>query len=227
MEREAPKSVVILEGLEGRLCFSKAPLVPPLALPPEVSYPMPSQVINRVLYVEGTHRADVISLTVGANRSIVVAVNSDVRTYAPGDFRSVVINGGRSDDLISVGSERRAIVHSVLAWGGLGHDTIQGGQGNDELHGQSGWDVMYGSRGNDLLMGESQTDTLRGGDGDDTCFGADGNDLIAGDGGTDVLWGGVDADRFVIEVGEPRKQVNDPSRLDVVFENDGTIFSKS
>jgi hypothetical protein len=41
------------------------------------------------------------------------------------------------------------------------------------------------------------------------------------------MWGGVDADRFVIELGESRRQVNDPSRADVVYENDGTIFSKT
>jgi len=216
----------MVECLESRkLLASTAALV--LAVEPTVSFPLPSQIVKKVLYVEGTHRGDSITLSVRDDGFTLVTVNANSAAYDPALYTSIVISGGRGDDVTSIGSSRRQILTKTIQWGGLGDDKLTGGQGGDELHGGVGNDVLLGGEGNDVLLGEKQGDILRGNAGDDSLFGGDGDDLISGDEGTDVLYGGTGFDRFVIEIGETRKQANDPGRGDTLLVNDGTVFHKS
>ncbi len=215
-------SAKMVECLESRTMLSaSAPVT--LSNPPVSSPPLPAQIIHKVLTIEGTRAAEVISIRVGDDSSIIVDVGAQEFTFSSSSYKSILINAGRGDDLVSIGSVRRPIFAPALVWGGLGNDTISSGAGNDELHGGSGWDSIFGGAGNDIVVGESQSDTLFGGDGDDTLLGGESDDIIVGNAGADIQYGNAGSDLFVIEPGESRRrQVSDPGNGDTSIVNDGT-----
>ena len=105
----------------------------------------------------------------------------------------------------------------VVAYGGVGNDTLHGGSGNDELYGDletsgqsdigaavgddilnghDGDDMLDGNGGNDLEFGGKGNDVLYGKDGNDTMDGGDDNDKLYGDNGDDILSGGSGNDQL-------------------------------
>jgi Ca2+-binding RTX toxin-like protein len=137
-----------------------------------------------VLHVEGTRRADVISVasaTLGKNQraGLQVTVNDQTFFFRLKGIARVEIVTGDGDDLIH---------------GGAGDDLLLGGAGNDSLRGNPGADTLDGGAGDDDLAGESDyldlmpsdtpqrnkdyLDVLAGGAGADTFYTHDGKDQI-------------------------------------------------
>ena len=80
-------------------------------------------------------------------------------------------------------------IHSIVAMGTPGNDTLNGTNANDTLfgnggddvlNGYGGEDVLEGGDGNDIVFGDSYDDTLYGNDHNDTLFGGDGIDWLQG-----------------------------------------------
>jgi Ca2+-binding RTX toxin-like protein len=89
----------------------------------------------------------------------------------------IVIEGGRGEDYIGLGSAANATA--------FGH--LYGGDGNDKVFGHLLGDFLYGGEGNDFISGSSTTLPVVGGV--PVPFEASGNDHLYGDGGTDALYG--------------------------------------
>jgi Ca2+-binding RTX toxin-like protein len=143
------------------------------------------------LYVEGTHRADII--TVGhdynTSASVRVAVNGRVVSHIPvAGIKRIRVAGGAGDDQIVVGPETRdgmAFIPEFVAlsiplelYGNDGNDTLVGADGPDTLDGGAGNDELAGGDGNDLLRGGPGRDTIRGNAGVDSIPDADPDDTV-------------------------------------------------
>lgn len=102
------------------------------------------------------------------------------------------ILGRGGNDVITVSS---AFTAKVVAYGGLGNDTITGGGGDDLLFGgdtaKPGFQLLMND-GDDVLMGGGGSDILRGGTGNDQLYGQGGIDYLYGEVGNDHLDGGND-----------------------------------
>ncbi len=142
------------------------------------------------------------------------------------------IDAGDGDDIISFAA---TLLGDVVAYGGVGTDTIQLGGGDDKAYGNDGDDSVVGGAGNDLLYGDSKArdgnvvgndylsggdghDTLLGGAGADTLYGDDGNDRLHGDDGDDSLYGGAGDD--YIEGGAGQSYVEGGAGNDNIFGGD-------
>ncbi|QDT01147.1 G8 domain-containing protein [Adhaeretor mobilis] len=121
-------------------------------------------------------------------------------TFDKAVVSSIVFYGKGGDDSFSNSTDL-----SVVAFGDLGNDTLQGGSANDRLYGGlgadrllggSGDDSLYGAEGNDELHGEEGDDYLLAGSGDDILLGHDGVDSLIGGSGNDHLEGGQGSDRM-------------------------------
>lgn len=164
------KSRLALETLEDRLVLS-------------------ATVMNGNLYVYGTAKSDVITVTpttMGGKAAYKVVDNGVTKTYAasaiPGG--KVYLYGGAGHDKLT-----NATKLQTIAYGQDGNDVIHGGKGNDMLDGGAGADAVYGHEGNDALYGRQGADQL---------FGGAGNDLLDGgdDAAVDMLYGQAGKDRF-------------------------------
>src|SRR5215218_386661 len=61
--------------------------------------------------------------------------------------RSVTVDGGAGDDLLTGGAEDDQII------GGEGNDYLAGYGGNDDVDGGAGHDSLFGNGGNDVIRG--------------------------------------------------------------------------
>lgn len=170
-----------------------------------------------VLTLQGTERADVISVSKGRDAGSVVVRGVDgvqkdaVFTQVSG----VVIETFGGNDKVSIGRGIRAPNGALMSFtidvgngndsvdAGDGNDTIRGGDGNDTIRGRGGDDRIEGGNGNDSVSGEggdddlsggAGVDSLAGGLGNDKMSGDDGNDLVSGDDGDDSIQGGSGRD---------------------------------
>lgn len=170
-----------------------------------------------VLTLQGTERADVISVSKGRDAGSVVVRGVDgvqkdaVFTQVSG----VVIETFGGNDKVSIGRGIRAPNGALMSFtidvgngndsvdAGDGNDSIRGGDGNDSIRGRGGDDRVEGGNGNDSVSGEggdddlsggAGVDSLAGGLGNDKMSGDDGNDLVSGDDGDDSIQGGTGRD---------------------------------
>jgi Ca2+-binding RTX toxin-like protein len=166
------------------------------------------------LDVEGTRRADVVTISKTSTGRIDVSVNGVHQTFRGKSVRNIVVNAGRGDDSVAVGNDNHGIGVQRSIDGGLGNDTLVGGKGEDSITGDAGDDLLDGREGNDIedggddndtvvggagddsLTGDIGDDSLNGGDGNDHCDGGDGNDDVNGDIGDDSVVGGPGDDHF-------------------------------
>jgi len=81
-------------------------------------------------------------------------------------------------------------IETVVMFGDVGADTLQGGSLSDVLAGDAGADSLSGADGADELWGEAGADTLSGGSGSDNLYGGDGVSYLRGDDGDDSITGG-------------------------------------
>lgn len=117
------------------------------------------------LRINGTTRSD--SITVQAVSGGVQVSNGAWSKTVGGSFDSVAVRGGRGNDRITIDP---SITTPVLAWGGIGNDTITGGSGNDKLYGEGGADNVNGGAGDDVIIsiGDARNDLAAGGAGSDS-----------------------------------------------------------
>ena len=85
-------------------------------------------------------------------------------------------------------------IESVVLFGDVGADTLQGGALPDVLVGGAGADSLSGAEGDDDMWGMDGADTLLGGAGQDTVVGGDGVNYLRGDEGNDSIAGGANFD---------------------------------
>ena len=170
-----------------------------------------------VLTLQGTERADVISVSKGRDAGSVVVrgVDGVKKDAVFTQVSAVVIETFGGNDKVSIGRGIRAPNGALMSFtidvgngndsvdAGDGNDTIRGRDGNDSIRGRSGDDRIDGGNGNDSCSGEggdddlsggAGVDSLGGGLGNDKMSGDDGNDLVSGDDGDDSIQGGSGRD---------------------------------
>ena len=170
-----------------------------------------------VLTLQGTERADVISVSKGRDAGSVVVrgVDGVKKDAVFTQVSAVVIETFGGNDKVSIGRGIRAPNGALMSFtidvgngndsvdAGDGNDTIRGRDGNDTIRGRGGDDRIEGGNGNDSCNGEggdddlsggAGVDSLGGGLGNDKLSGDDGNDLVSGDDGDDSIQGGSGRD---------------------------------
>ena len=161
-----------------------------------------------VLTLQGTERADVISVSKGRDAGSVVVrgVDGVKKDAVFTQVSAVVIETFGGNDKVSIGRGIRAPNGALMSFTidvGNGNDSIRGGDGNDSIRGRAGDDRIDGGNGNDSCSGEGGNDDLSGGAGvdilagglgNDKMSGDDGNDLVSGDDGDDSIQGGKGRD---------------------------------
>ena len=170
-----------------------------------------------VLTLQGTERADVISVSKGRDAGSVVVrgVDGVKKDAVFTQVSAVVIETFGGNDKVSIGRGIRAPNGALMSFtidvgngndsvdAGDGNDTIRGRDGNDTIRGRGGDDRIEGGNGNDSVSGEggdddlsggAGVDSLAGGLGNDKLSGDDGNDLVSGDDGDDSIQGGSGRD---------------------------------
>ena len=170
-----------------------------------------------VLTLQGTERADVISVSKGREVGSVVVrgVDGVKKDTVFTQVSAVVIETFGGNDKVSIGRGIRAPNGALMSFtidvgngndsvdasdgndsirGGDGNDSIRGRGGDDRVEGGNGNDVAYGEAGNDDLSGGAGVDALAGGLGNDRMSGDDGNDIVSGEDGDDSIQGGTGRD---------------------------------
>ena len=117
------------------------------------------------LQIQGGNKSDSIAVARVNNRLTVY--NGAWSFVTRGTFNSIVVQGGRGNDSITIDP---SITLPTTLSGGIGDDTISGGSGDDAIYGQGGSDVLLGNAGDDTLVniGDSPFDRSTGGDGFDS-----------------------------------------------------------
>ena len=176
MEAVVSKSVSLFETLESRQMMAAHPIG--LAV---------SQAIvdgDLQLRISGGRKSDMIGVTATADGLLI----SNVRwnKTVTGNFTSIVIRGGKGNDLVVVDS---TLTIPVAIFGSAGNDTIVGGGGNDKLYGQGGTDSLNGGAGDDVLVnvGDSKNDRSTGGAGFDSFWSDNAAGEIVTDASVDEL----------------------------------------
>jgi trimeric autotransporter adhesin len=113
------------------------------------------------------------------------------------------IRGLGGNDYIFTKNDR-----TVLVYGGLGNDLVQG---------FAAADAIYGEAGDDTLLGGKGVDSLEGGTG---------NDTLIGGAGVDTLTGGLGNETYVLDLGSPDTDIfvegfNQGTDTVVLRESDG------
>jgi hypothetical protein len=183
-----------------------------------------SLLAHGLLDVEGTRRADVVTITKTSTGRIDVSINGVHQTFRGRSVRSIMVNAGRGDDSVAVSNDHHGIGVMRSIDGGAGDDTLVGGKGEDSLTGDAGNDTLDGREGNDIEDGGADDDTVVGGAGDDDltgdagddsldgsagndhCDGGDGSDDVNGGDGEDSVMGGTGADHFHPDMDSHRQQ---------------------
>jgi len=169
-----------------------------------------------VLSIDGTARADTIILTMDSPRTLRVRVGDAESTFLRKSIGKIRINGGRGDDLVTVGSDATPVTLRVSVTGGDGSDTIVGGAGNDTLSGGAGADQVTGAGGDDRITGDNGNDDLHGGDGRDSLTGGRGDDQLHDDAGRDAVYGNAGTD--VCYYHDDVKQFRDAGKHEQTYE---------
>jgi Ca2+-binding RTX toxin-like protein len=181
----AAQTVDFIEPLEGRRLLAGTTAV----------------LTGSALAVTGRPNDDKITITEANSNVVVKSGTQQIGSFASSSVKSIVVNGGKGDDAITVSLVTTGT--TVTISGGVGNDTITGSgnvdliygnAGNDIILGLAGNDTIYGNGGNDSINGGLGDDVLVGGSGSDSILGLDGNDSIQGNGGGDLLDGGVGND---------------------------------
>ena len=148
---------------------------------------------GNLLTIEGSHKSDRITIT-AADTDLTVTLNKKSFTFAATDVDSIVINGDKGNDWISIDA---AVTTAAQIDGGAGNDRITGGGGDD---------TILGDKGNDRLTGGGGNDTVNAGSGNDWVWGGDGNDVVHGDAGNDHLFGDAGLDQLFGDAGHDALQ---------------------
>ena len=141
-----------------------------LATPPAV-FTSP----RRTLVINGTRRADTVSVTVSGSR-IVVTLNGETVTARLARVRRIQITTGLGADSITIDP---SVFAPAFVSAGAGGDTVVGGSGNDTIQGDNGGDVLSGGAGVDFIQGGRGADTIDGGPGADEIFGGRDTDTFS------------------------------------------------
>jgi hypothetical protein len=119
------------------------------------------------LIVSGGPLDDVIIISGGNGKNIVVTVNGFVAGTFDPDGR-VIVRGGDGDDTIVADGK---LTVPVLFFGEAGNDTLTGGGAEAILVGGDGDDLLTSDKATDLIIGGAGSDSLNGGKGDDILVG--------------------------------------------------------
>lgn len=150
-----------------------------LALPPAV-FTTP----RRTLVIDGTRRADTVSVTVSGSR-ILITLNGETVSARLSRVRRIQITTGLGADTVTIDP---SVFSPALISAGGESDTVTGGSGNDTIQGDNGSDVLSGGAGVDLIQGGKGLDTLDGGGGQDAVYGGrDTDTFAAGDSLSELL----------------------------------------
>lgn len=147
---------------------------------------------SRVLAIEGTDGADVVTVAVQGSRVVATLQTPDgttTRSLAASSVARIDVALLAGDDSFTNSTRVPSVVD-----GGLGDDSLVGGSGNDRLLGGAGRDAIEGRGGNDTLIGGDGDDRLEGGDGADSLDAGDGMDALLGGAGNDSLLAGAGED---------------------------------
>jgi Ca2+-binding RTX toxin-like protein len=174
--RPLPRRRLLVEGLENRRLLAG-----------DVSLE------GNVLTIDGSNKSDRINISV-ENTDLIVTLNKKDFTFAASDVTSIVIDGSKGNDWISIDGS--------LTVGAA----IDGGAGNDRITGGGGDDTILGDRGNDRLQGGGGNDTVNAGAGNDWVWGGDGDDIVHGDAGHDHLFGDAGFDQLFGDAGHDALQ---------------------
>ena len=153
---------------------------------------------ENVLTVVGTHKNDVITVTINARTTnqISVSVNGAVQRFLLSDVQEIDIIAGRGNDFVYVDPHQPKLIATTKITGGDGKDTIQGGAGKDRIEGNDGNDIIDGGGGRDIIYGGAGNDKIDGNDGNDFIDGGTGNDTLIGGKGIDNLFGNDGDDKI-------------------------------
>lgn len=155
-----------------------------------------------VLHIEGSHKSDVVLVSVVGGDKLGVLLNKSVHLFDLDQVTELNINAGAGNDKVVLANNVELL---AIVYGGKGNDWLKGGggrneffgeQGNDHLVGSAGDDVLVGGAGNDKLWGLGGQDQLEGGAGHDQLDGGEGDDLLIGDAGHDKIRGGAGLDEI-------------------------------
>jgi Ca2+-binding RTX toxin-like protein len=133
-----------------------------LAMPPAV-FTTP----RRTLVIDGTRRADVVSVAVSGSR-IMITLNGETLSARLSRVRRIQITTGLGRDTVTIDP---SVFSPALISSGGESDTVVGGSGNDTIQGDNGSDILTGGAGVDLIQGGKGLDTLDGGAGSDAVYG--------------------------------------------------------
>jgi hypothetical protein len=111
-------------------------------------------IVDGILYISGTPRADEISVAVGRNGRVHACVNRVTTQFKLGKVHGVVIDAGAGADRAGV-----AIAVPAFILGGAGNDTLVSSSGDDYLSGGKGIDQLFADTGNDQIEGGEGTPT--------------------------------------------------------------------
>jgi hypothetical protein len=156
-----------------------------------------------VLEIQGTPRADHITLELDGRKSLRVSVNGTESAFLRKRVSKIRIVAGRGDDFVNVTRDDN-FTAGVFVSGGAGDDQLLGGNGRDTIRGEDGRDLISAGEGDDLVQGGGNSDSISGEGGDDRLFGDTGDDEIDGGLGDDSLYGGRGDDTLHEEEGVDR-----------------------
>jgi Ca2+-binding RTX toxin-like protein len=157
-----------------------------------------------VLVIEGTRRADTITVTRDGRTGVRVDVSGRVATFRFRDFDGIRVRAGAGDDQVAIGTADRVVARPCTIAGGDGDDLIVAGAGDDSVEGGGGDDLLSGVGGRDLLRGGAGRDGAYGGDDADTLYGDAEADVLYAGAGDDRAYGGKGDDRLHDGPGDDR-----------------------
>ncbi|MCY2953204.1 MAG: S8 family serine peptidase [Planctomycetota bacterium] len=154
---------------------------------------------NGILTIEGTNRADDISIWPSPRFAgkLQVNVNRQRQFIDEAEAKGIYVDGRAGHDRITVESVGKRIAIPCTLKGGPGNDTLSGAFGDDLIDGGAGNDLVTGADGNDTLIGGPGNDRLLAGLGDDKIFPGRGHNQVSTDptgkvGNDSVISGGGD-----------------------------------
>jgi Ca2+-binding RTX toxin-like protein len=178
--------------------------------------------------LDGQDRITVNNLAHTDVRNVAVDLAGAANPNAgDGQADTVIVNGGRASEHISVGVQGSTVIVNGLfatttidhADAGLDRLVINAGGGNDRI------DASALTADSILLTldGGAGNDTLIGGAGADMLLGGDGNDTVTGGRGNDVAFLGAGDDRFIWNPGDGSDTVEGEAGSDSMVFNGANV----